>query len=430
MLRASSLTSDLTSSLWHTTCQENLPSSVLTEEVSADVVIIGGGYTGCAAALKAAELGASVRLIEAESFGHGGSGRNVGLVNAGLWLPPEDINARVGKSAGSQLSEKLGKAPDLVYGLIDTYGIRCEAVRNGTLHCAHAPSGMKDLQNRATQLQAIGAPVQLLDKAEAQRRVGSENVHGALFDPRAGTIQPLSYARGLARAAVDAGARLHDQSPAKKISKTNGTWAVDTPKGAIRAKYLIMATNGYAQPVQGYSAPAIVPVHYFQGATDPLPPALREKLLPSLEGCWDSAMVMSSWRMDQQGRLVIGAMGALDHFGGAIHQNWLARKLASMFPALAHAELKHLWFGRIAMTGEYLPKIQRLEDGYASFGYSGRGIGPGTLFGIQMAQALVSQDESQLPLPVSAEHSLPFAGLRGAYYETGATLTHLIKDRL
>jgi glycine/D-amino acid oxidase-like deaminating enzyme len=423
------LTSDLTDSLWHQTCQEHPASSVLTGEVTADLVVIGGGYTGCSAALKAAELGASVCLIEAEVFGHGGSGRNVGFANAGLWLPPEDINARLGKQAGAKLSQALGQAPDLVYGLIDKHGIACEPVRNGTLHCAHAPSGMQDLQRRADQLQAIGAPVQLLDAAVAQTRVGSTAVHGALFDPRAGTIQPLGYARGLARAAIKAGARLFDRTPTTAISRVRDSWQVATPQGSIRAKHLIMATNAYARPLNGYDAPAIVPVHYFQGATAPLTAAQQAMILPGLEGCWDSAMVMSSWRMDQQGRLVIGAMGSLDHFGSSIHQSWLRRKLAALFPALTKVALESQWFGRIAMTQEYLPKIERLEGGYVSFGYSGRGIGPGTLFGQQMAQALISGDEDLLPLPVSTGHSLPFAGLRGVYYETGATLTHLVKDR-
>ena len=424
------MTSDLTTSLWHQTCQENPASSVLTGEVTADLVVIGGGYTGCSAALKAAEMGASVCLIEAEVFGHGGSGRNVGLVNAGLWLPPEDINTRLGPIMGNALSQELGKAPDLVYGLIERHGISCEPVRNGTLHCAHAPSGMQDLQRRADQLQSIGAPVRLLDAAQAQSRVGSEAIHGALFDPRAGTIQPLGFARGLARAAIKAGAQLHDQTPATAVNRNKGHWQVTTPKGSIRAKYLVMATNGYARAMTGYSAPAIVPVHYFQGATAPLSPAQQAQILPGLEGCWDSALVMSSWRMDQQGRLIIGAMGALDHFGSSIHQSWLTRKMAAVFPALTGAKFESQWFGRIAMTQEYLPKIGNLENGYVSFGYSGRGIGPGTLFGHKIAEALISGDESLLPLPASTGHNLPFAGLRGAYYEAGATLTHLVKDRI
>ncbi|MEX0303266.1 MAG: NAD(P)/FAD-dependent oxidoreductase, partial [Leisingera sp.] len=289
------MTSDLASSLWYQTCQENPAFPELTGEAEADLVVIGGGYTGCSAALKAAELGAAVCLIEADEIGSGGSGRNVGLANAGLWLPPEDINAELGTETGSRLSQLLAGAPEMVFSLIAKHGIICEPENNGTLHCAHAPAGLKDLQRRHAQLTAIGAPVELLSRKEAVQRTGSEAVHGALFDPRAGTIQPLAYVRGLARAAASAGAQLHGHSPATAIIRDGSTWHVATSKGSIRAKHLIMATNAYARAISGYEAPQVIPVHYFQAATDPLPAPLLDKILPMKEGCWDTALVMSSW---------------------------------------------------------------------------------------------------------------------------------------
>ncbi|OED49891.1 oxidoreductase [Rhodobacteraceae bacterium (ex Bugula neritina AB1)] len=423
------MTSDLASCLWHQTCQETPAFEELTGEAEADLVVIGGGFTGCSAALKAAEMGASVHLIEADETGSGGSGRNVGLVNAGLWLPPEDINAELGAGTGSRLSQLLAGAPDMVFSLITKHAIQCEAETGGTLHCAHAPAGMKDLQRRHAQLRAIGAPVQLLPRDDAIQRTGSEAVHGALFDPRAGTIQPLAFVRGLARAAARAGAQLHEHSAATAISRDGSTWHVATPKGSIRAKHLIMATNAYARSLSGYAAPQVIPVHYFQAATDPLPAPLLRQILPMKEGCWDTALVMSSWRLDQAGRLIIGGMGALDHFGSALHRSWLPRKLAALYPDLKEAQLRSHWHGRIAMTAEHLPKILDLQGGFACFGYSGRGIGPGTLFGTAMAEALLTGDSTCLPVPPVPDHSLPFAGLRSTYYETGATLTHLISNR-
>lgn len=429
MLRGSNLTSETASSLWQQTCQENAAFPEFTGEAEADLVVIGGGYTGCAAALQAAEMGATVQLIEAAEIGSGGSGRNVGLVNAGLWLPPEDINAELGADSGNRLSALLGGAPQRVFSLIEKHRIQCEPVHTGTLHCAHAPAGLKDLQRRHAELAAIGAPVELLDRDEAVRRTGSAAVHGALFDPRAGTIQPLAYVRGLARAAAAAGAQLHMHSPAAAIRRDGSSWHVSTPKGSIRAKHLIMATNAYARDITGYETPQVIPVHYFQAATDPLPAALQGKILPGREGCWDTALVMSSWRLDQAGRLVIGGMGALNHFGSALHRNWLPRKLAALYPELKDMPLRSHWHGRIAMTTEHLPKILDLNGGLACFGYSGRGIGPGTLFGAAMAETLLTGDRARLPVPPSRSHAIAFAGLRSAYYETGATLTHLVSNR-
>ncbi len=425
------MTSSISDSLWYDTCSERVTAPALTAEVSTDLLVIGGGYTGLSAALTAARAGASVRVIEAETIGFGGSGRNVGLVNAGLWLPPSDINATLGIEAGERLTRILGKAPDQVFETIGQYDIACEPVQNGTLHCAHAAAGMADLENRFEQLSARGAPVELLDQKQAQARVGSDQVFGALFDPRAGTIQPLAYAVGLARAAKAAGATLHERSAALDIEKIAGKWRVQTPKGRITAEALIVATNGYAIPIKGIQTPKVIPVHYFQAATAPLDTEQLTQFLPGKEGCWDTALVMSSWRLDAAGRMIIGGMGQLGHIGQGAHLAWLKRKLAKMFPTLAGTPFQQTWFGRIAMTEEYLPKILQLDDtALVSFGYSGRGIGPGTVFGASMAKALISNNMSILPRTPTRHHGIPHAGLRQVYYEAGATLTHLVKDRV
>lgn len=425
------MTSKISDSLWFDTCQERVDTKPLTENTKADLVIIGGGYTGLSAALEAAQGGASVRVLEAESVGFGGSGRNVGLSNAGLWLPPDEINATLGLEAGERLSRILAQAPDMVFDLINRYEIACEPVRNGTLHCAHAPAGLPDLQNRFHQQSARGAPVQLLGRDEAVARTGCEQVHGALFDPRAGTIQPLAYAVGLARAARTWGAVLHSNTPALDVKKAGALWIVQTPGGSVSAKKMIVATNGYAIPIKGLETPKVIPVHYFQSATAPLSAEQIARILPGKEGCWDTALVMSSWRLDQDGRMIIGGMGQLGHICQSAHLGWLKRKLIKMYPELVGVSLQETWFGRIAMTEEYLPKTLLLDNSaLVNFGYSGRGIGPGTVFGTAMAQALLGGDMSVMPRAPITKHNIAFAGVRQAYYEAGATLTHFVKDRV
>ena len=288
---------------------------------------------------------------------------------------------------------------------------------------------MKDLEDRFRQQTDRGAPVELLGPEEARARVGSDRVHGALFDPRAGTIQPLAYVQGLARAAARAGADIHEKSPVTAVSRVGSTWIVQTPKGRVRAERLLVATNGYAEDITGLQTPTHVGVSYFQGATPPLTPEQRAGILDGGEGCWDTALVMSSWRMDARGRLVIGAMGNPDHAAGGIHRAWLQRKMVRLFPSLKGVKLESLWAGNIAMTAEYLPKILRTgPDALTVFGYSGRGIGPGTLFGKRAAQALLSGKLDTLPLPPVDTHSLPLATLGGRWIETGAVLTHALKS--
>ncbi|TMV10050.1 FAD-binding oxidoreductase [Ruegeria sediminis] len=421
---------DHAQSLWKETSRERVETPVLNGEVTVDLAVIGGGYTGCSAALNAAQAGASVCLLDAREIGHGGSGRNVGLVNAGLWLPPEDIRAHLGRGPADRLIDLLAAAPAEVFRLIETHGIDCEAVRNGTLHLAHSPSGLRDLETRRAQLCAAGAPVQLLPAEETARRTGSAAFHGALFDPRAGTIQPLAYVQGLARAAAAAGAHIHAQSPVLELRHDGDLWHLRTPRGSVRTRALIQATNAYhtglAATAQNY-----VPVYYFQHATAPLAEDLRASILPGGEGCWDTGLIMTSFRMDQAGRLVIGAMGDLGHAGSFAHRGWIRRKLAEIFPALAGQPLDQGWHGRIAMTSDHIPKIVRIgPNALSAHGYSGRGIGPGTVFGRMMAESLLNDDPARLPLPVSDEHRESWTGVRRAFFETGAALTHLVKARL
>ncbi|GLQ15855.1 NAD(P)/FAD-dependent oxidoreductase [Maritalea porphyrae] len=411
--------------LWSNTASKTLDLDTLAEDVSADIIIIGGGFTGCAAALEAATQGMSVLLLEAETIGYGGSGRNVGLVNAGLWTPPDEVEETLGQSPGQKLNAALAAAPDLVFSLIEKYQINCDAIRNGTLHCAHSKSGLKDLNSRYAQQIKRNAPVQLIDEKQTGTRTGSSSFKGALFDPRAGTIQPLSYCQGLARAAIAQGAQLFERSPALCITRDEGQWQVRTKHGSATAPNLIVATNAYANDQLLGHQSRFTLVHYFQFATEPLTAAERKTVLPNLEGCWDTALVMSSFRYDRDGRLLVGSVGSLDHAASPTHEFWAKKKLAAIYPQLSHKKLDHAWHGRIAMTKDHLPKIVEFgPNAYSVFGYSGRGIGPGTVFGTSLAQVISTGDKSKLPIAPLAAYAEKLTGASSLYYETGSVLAH------
>ncbi|WOI57807.1 FAD-binding oxidoreductase [Palleronia sp. LCG004] len=416
--------------LWTHSCRERVESLPLAADTHADLVVIGAGFTGLSAALDAARRGASVVCLEAETVAHGGSGRNVGLVNAGLWLPPDTVVATMGEVAGTRLLTALGDGPATVFDRIDRHGIDCDAVRAGTLHLAHSPAGLRALRDRCRQGNRLGAPLRLLDGAETAARTGSTAFHGALLDPRAGTIQPRAYCTGLARAAMAAGARLHVASPVTRLDCADGHWTVHANGHRVRAGALILATNAYHRDLAGLDAPAHVKVGYSQFATVPLPPKLRDRVLPGGEGCWDTALVMSSIRLDRAGRLILGGVGDAGGRGARIHAGWARRKLRSLYSDLADLPFEHRWQGVIAMTGDHIPKV--IEFGpraYAVFGYSGRGIAPGTVIGTAAAEALLTGRPGALPLPVETRHSERFRRLRAAWYELGAVVTHALPQR-
>lgn len=413
-------------SLWAKTAPDTPSWSPLQEAISVDVVVIGGGFTGVSAAYHLALGGASVALLEARTIGFGGSGRNVGLVNAGLWTPPDQVEEKIGKDVGAGLNEALAAGPSVVFDLIEQNQIRCEALREGTLHCAHSEAGLRDLEYRYAQQEARGAPVRLLDANETAKRTGSTAYCGALWDGRAGTIQPLAYVQGLACTASAQGAQVFEGSSAVAITEAAEGWSVKTAQGEVRAARLIQATNAYGTDAADDNS--IVPAHYFQLATAPLPDDLRQSILCGGEGCWDTALIMSSFRMDQAGRMIFGALGNLDRIGGALHRNWAKRKLAKLFPQLAGIPFEQEWTGRIAMTSTYLPRVEaRGQSGISIFGYSGRGISPGTLFGRAAAEWALGT--GQLPLPIEAPKTEAYASAKALYYETGAALTHVTNGR-
>src|SRR5579871_4843834 len=225
----------LSHGLWELTAPPAPPTSPFKGEVRADVAIIGCGYTGLSTALHLAEAGAKVVALEAVEIGFGGAGRNVGLVNAGMWLAPDDIVQRLGADYGERLLTLLGGGPAAVYALVDKHGIDCELVRNGTLQCAVGRSGLAKIEKRAEQWGKRGAPIQVLTQAETAKRIGVDFYAGALLDLRAGIIQPLAYARGLAGAALAAGAVIHTRSPIRSAERTSKTWTLATDGGTVTA---------------------------------------------------------------------------------------------------------------------------------------------------------------------------------------------------
>lgn len=413
------------SNLWHVTSKNLLKTNQLNKDKSVDAVVIGGGYTGVSCALKLAEQGKKVVLLESQDIGYGGSGRNVGLVNPGLWMEPEKVETLIGKTAGIKLNEMLFRGPELVFSNIAKYNIDCELTQTGTLHCAHSKAGLVNLKERLRQYRNRGVKVDLLSRSNTKDKLGTPIYHGALHVREAGTIQPLAYLQGLACAAIQAGASIHQRTPVTAIERKNESWEIKTSAYNIKTEAVILATNAYHQHAGISASPIYTPVHYFQAATRPLDEELLKRILPEQQGCWDTALIMSSIRRDQAGRLILGAVGTLDLPSRYIHYNWAQHRLNKLYPYLGNVGFEHAWHGRIAYTHDHLPHIVEFGPNALSlFGYSGRGISPGSVFGRAAAEYIISGDASYLPIEPVRSYTEKFTKIKGAFYELGATAFH------
>lgn len=413
--------------LWEMTAPPAPPTEPLSADISADVGIVGAGYTGLSAAYHLARAGLRVVVLEGAEIGFGGAGRNCGLVNAGLWVHPDEVVAKLGPVYGPRLLDLLGKGPELVFAIIEKHAIACEASRAGTLHCAVNRAGVRDLDLRARQWSALGAPVRVLGEAETQAAVGSRAFRGALLDRRAGTVQPLAYARGLAAAAQKSGAVIHTRSAVAAAHRAAGRWRLQTGKGSVTAQQVIFAGDVYATgPWESIRREQIY-LPFFNIATEPLPAGIRNTILPGGEGAWDNRTVMNAFRLDRDGRLVFGSIGALRGTGTAIHRSYVRRSIRRLFPQVGEPRFAAQWYGWIGLTTDHIPRFHELAPGVVGFsGYNGRGISPGTCFGQVLARYVEGRlGKEDLPLPVTPLAYPAFRAARETFYEVGAQVAHL-----
>ncbi|WP_425929510.1 NAD(P)/FAD-dependent oxidoreductase [Pseudomonas sp. NyZ201] len=412
--------------LWEHITPPAAPASVLSTDAVADVCIIGGGITGLCAALHLLEQGKSVVVLEARDIGHGGSGRNVGLVNAGTWIRPDDVEATLGLQQGSRLNKVLGEAPAEVFALIQRLGIDCQAHNDGTLHMAHNATGVADLQARHAQWTRRGADVELLTGARCEDYCGTRQISAALLDRRAGTINPMAYTRGLAEAVERLGGRIHTRSPVQGLQR-NGSrgWQVKTAKAVVEAEKVVISTGAYTEGDWTDLQKHFFRGYYYQVASVPLHGAAADNVLKHGQGSWDTRTVLSSIRRDDQGRLLLGSLGRVDNKPSWFIRRWADRIQGHYFPELGKVEWEMHWTGCIDFTPDHLMRLFEPAPGIVAVtGYNGRGNTTGTVIGKAFARFLMQDDPAALPIPFSPMKPVAVPALRTGFYETGFSLYH------
>jgi glycine/D-amino acid oxidase-like deaminating enzyme len=403
-------------SLWAAATPPGPALPELIGTATADVIVIGGGFTGLSAALHLREAGVDVAIVEAMEPGWGASGRNNGQVIPTLSRPdPEDIIARHG-AAGERFVALLRDSASVLFDIARRYQIQAEQEQTGWVQPVHSPGRIKIAERRVRQWSKFGAPVELLSRDETRQMLGSEAWFGGFWNRTGGHINPLALSRGLAQVVLDRGGRIYARSPAIAVERWNDRWIVTTEKGEISGRVLIVATNAYtgefSKSLMPEMAHEVIPVLSWQMATQPLSETARTTIIPGRQAMSDTHGELYFARYDARDRLVTG--GAV--LGPANKPERLkalvTERLQRLWPQIGPIEFDYVWNGYVGMTTDFLPRVHRLgRNAYGWTGCNGRAVALSIALGDELSKAVRGVAEKDLALPFSDPAPLVAHGL-------------------
>ncbi|QDG78970.1 FAD-binding oxidoreductase [Labrenzia sp. PHM005] len=357
----------------------------------ADVVVVGGGYTGLSAALHLAESGLNVVLLEANRVGWGASGRNGGQVGSGQRVEQDVLEERHGKSHAKLLWELAEDSKALVKHLIEKHQIACDYTP-GILHADHREAYVEDSRDYVEHLRLTYGydQIRFVDGDEIGDLVGSPKYFGGSLDMGSGHLHPLNYALGLARAAEKAGAKIFEETKVTEIAENgDGTVTVSTDRGNVRARHLALACNGYLGKLEAETAAHVMPINNFIVATEPFSEEDAKALIRDNVAVADSKFVINYFRLSADRRLLFGGGENYGYRFPDDIKSFVRRPMLEIFPQLKDAKIDYGWGGTLAITPKRMPYFARLKPNIlTATGYSGHGVAMATLGGQLMAEAI------------------------------------------
>lgn len=368
---------------------QQLAFPALQGEASADVCVIGGGYTGLSTAIHLRKLGFSVVVLEANKIGWGASGRNGGHVGTGQRADQETLEKLVGLDHAGELW-KLGlEAVDTVCGLIDEFQIDCE-LKSGNLHVASKAKEQPWLLEEVEHLQSVYdyQQIRYVEPAELAELTSGKGFHGATLDSGARHLHPLNYALGLARAATELGATLHEGSRVLSYSEGQKV-TVQTDAGTVTANYLVLGCNGYLEKLEPRTAGRIMPINNYMLATEPLDEEVARRLIRDDSSMSDSLFVIDYWKLSADNRLLFGGGESYTRRFPSDIGSFVRKYMLRIYPELENTRIDYGWGGTLAITLNRMPDFGRLSPQvFYAHGYSGHGVPTATMAGKLLAEVV------------------------------------------
>ncbi len=379
----------------------DMPFSVLSADVSCEVAIVGGGFTGLSAAIELARQGIDIRLLEAGPIGWGASGRNGGFACIGSHkLSYASMIKTYGLDETKSFYGAMRDSIDVVAGNCAEFGIDAWRNGQGEVTLAHRPNRFDELRADQDFLRKIfGDATDLLTQDELrQQGLSGPHFHGGLKGQHGFGVHPLNYLRGLAQAACKFGANLHPNSRVTRWEERGGRHHLYTDKGTVSAKRVLIATNGYtSETLSRYHAGRLLPALSNIIVTRELTEGeKREQGWTSSTMAYDSRNILHYFRLLPNNRFLFGGRGGTDSSSAAAssYRKQITTKFHHLFPAWSQVEITHFWRGFVCLSYDLVPYVGPLNDSktvWTSLAYHGNGVAMGSWCGKAVAHMMTGK---------------------------------------
>jgi len=403
---------------------------VLEGSVETDICVVGAGYSGLSTAIHLAERGYKVTVVEGAGVGWGASGRNGGQIVNGLNASLSTIKRRYGEDSARFVGEQVQVGGKIIRRLIQQYNIDCD-LKEGNIYAAYTDAHMRELEAKKELWSSYGMnDHQLLDKAAINKLVDTKAYVGGMLDTTGGHMHPLNLVLGEAKALESLGGVIYEQSPVVRVDHDAAKPVIETARGKITCRVLVLAGNAYLGHVVPKLVSRVMPVSTQMMTTVPLGEERARSLIPSDMCVEDVRYILDYFRLSADNRLIFGG-GTV--YGGTDPADVVAKlrpNMEKVFPQLKGVAIEHAWSGNFALSFSRVPQMGKLgKSTFFAHGYSGHGVTGSHLFGSILADA-IHGDQSKFDVFASMPW-YPFPGGRmfRAQYSTIGSWYYAFKDK-